>query len=140
MNTLEDTPAVGPVTSLKSILATGELPDDYQKQLLVTFLESLESLESKAPTAAVLPSQPDITDNSERGPPPIDRLVSMKELPDLTGFSRRSILRMIAEGTFPQPIRINARCNRWRMSVVQKWINELEAKTRGAECPVVCQK
>lgn len=122
------------VTSLKSILSTGQLPDDNQKQQLFAFLESLpiQLLEDDD-----LPAQPDITSNSAQGPP-VDRLVSMRDLPDITGYSRRSLLRMVQEGTFPPPIRVNQRCNRWRMSAVQQWINELETKARGAAVPLVC--
>tara|TARA_R110001592_G_scaffold363248_4_gene682159 strand:- start:7923 stop:8120 length:198 start_codon:yes stop_codon:yes gene_type:complete len=58
--------------------------------------------------------------------PEIDRLVGMRDLPEITGYSRRSIYRLLERDEFPQPIRINSRCNRWRLSAVMQWIDDLE--------------
>ena len=127
MNTLA-APA-GHVTSLKSILATGEKPDADLKEQLIAFLENLES---KAPTTAAIPSQPDITDNSAQGPP-VDRFVTMRQLPDITAYSKRSLLRMVAAGTFPEPIRMSARRNVWRLSAVKAWMDSISSTVTAKE-------
>ena len=123
MNALEVTPAAGPVSILKSLVTTGAAPDDEQKQVLLGFLDSLES---KLPTAVALPSQPDITNNSAQGPPE-DRLLRMKEVEKMVNYSRRTISVMVEAGVFPPPIRMNSRCHRWRLSSIQEYIAELEA-------------
>jgi predicted DNA-binding transcriptional regulator AlpA len=67
-----------------------------------------------------------------------ERLISMRQLPDITGYSRRKILDMVSKDEFPQPIRMNARCNRWRLSTVMQWINDVEATAQGNDIPHVC--
>ena len=64
-----------------------------------------------------------------------DRFVTMKQLPEYTGFSRRWMLDRIAESTFPQPIRVNSRKNLWRLSAVMQWMNEFEAAHTGVQKP-----
>lgn len=67
-----------------------------------------------------------------------ERLISMRELPSIVGYSRRKILDMVSKDQFPHPIRMSARCNRWRLSAVLKWIDDTEAAAQGAAIPLIC--
>ncbi|MAT93994.1 MAG: transcriptional regulator [Halioglobus sp.] len=69
-----------------------------------------------------------------------DRLVPPVEVARLIGYSRSKLDHMVRDGEFPQPIRINSRCVRWRESVVQQWIDQLEADCANNPVPVVCGK
>lgn len=44
-----------------------------------------------------------------------------------TGLSRSSIYAMMAEGSFPKPVRIGKRAVAWRSSEVHAWIEAREA-------------
>lgn len=46
-------------------------------------------------------------------------------------ISRNTLLKMIATGNFPQPLRLTGRCLRWREQVVSDWLVKME---RAAEC------
>jgi excisionase family DNA binding protein len=50
------------------------------------------------------------------------RLLTIKELSKLLSISTRSILRRVAEGTLPRPIRIGASV-RWNHAEISRWIN-----------------
>lgn len=50
----------------------------------------------------------------------IHRLMSVKSL---TGLSRSTIYRLIAEGNFPKPIKLGARASGWRQSEIEAWID-----------------
>lgn len=41
-----------------------------------------------------------------------------------TGRSKSSILRDVAAGTFPKPVRIGARAIAWEAAAVDRWIAE----------------
>jgi prophage regulatory protein len=51
-----------------------------------------------------------------------DRLVGIKEVQTLIGMGPSSIYAWTREGKFPQPVRLSARCTRWKMSQLQSWI------------------
>jgi prophage regulatory protein len=57
---------------------------------------------------------------------PYDRIVRMKELPEIVGYSRASIYRRIAEGTFVAPLRLGPNTVGWRLSTIQAWLESLE--------------
>lgn len=61
--------------------------------------------------------------------------VGIRELVELTGFSRATIFRRMAERDFPQPL--SRRPLRWRVGAVARWMDEREAdeaeKTRRIE-------
>ena len=48
------------------------------------------------------------------------RLIDLKSVESLTGLTGRTIYRLLAEGSFPQPVRISKRAIRW-------WSNEIDA-------------
>lgn len=53
--------------------------------------------------------------------PQLDRFLKRKEVEAVTGYSKPSIYRLIAQGEFPKPIAFNSRCVRWRESDVAAW-------------------
>lgn len=54
-----------------------------------------------------------------------ERLLKRREVEEITGFSRTTIYRLMAEGAFPRPLRIGENSVRWRMSDLQKWMEAL---------------
>jgi prophage regulatory protein len=50
------------------------------------------------------------------------RLLRRREVEDRVGLRRSEIYRRIAEGTFPKPLRLGARCVRWPEPAVDAWI------------------
>ena len=55
-----------------------------------------------------------------------EQLYRRKEVESLTGLSRSSIYKMMAEGTFPKPVHLTAKAVAWRDSDLNKWISELQ--------------
>ena len=55
----------------------------------------------------------------------MDRLLKIAEVQELTGLSRSTIYKKIAEGVLPAPIRLSRRCSRWRDSELQEAIEAL---------------
>ena len=54
----------------------------------------------------------------------IDRFARMKEAEKITGKSRATIYRDMEAGTFPQAVKIGQRAIGWRISDLEKWIND----------------
>lgn len=74
--------------------------------------------DTAAEAVRTVPSCPSSATAIER----IDRLIPMAELCAITSFSKASIYRKIAEGTFPAPLKIGASRVAWRSSQVESWI------------------
>lgn len=53
--------------------------------------------------------------------PTLDRFLPLETVLDLTGLSRYTLYRKIAAGTFPNHIKFNRRCCRWRQSEIALW-------------------
>lgn len=69
------------------------------------------------------PQDPDDRSAADAGTPDkFDRLLSMKEVQGLIGMGPSSIYAWARDGRFVQPIRLGARCTRWKLSQVQAWI------------------
>ncbi|ENR6546211.1 AlpA family transcriptional regulator [Vibrio cholerae] len=51
------------------------------------------------------------------------RLITLREVIELTSISRSSIYKYISENKFPQRISVGERSVRWVESEVQEWIN-----------------
>jgi prophage regulatory protein len=52
----------------------------------------------------------------------VDRLIDMKQLEPMVCLKRSAINERVKEGSFVQPVRLSARCTRFRLSEVQAWI------------------
>lgn len=64
--------------------------------------------------------------DDKRSFPAADRWFRIGEVTALLGLSEATIYRMLAQGEFPQPVRISSRTVRWRESVMRKWMQERE--------------
>lgn len=56
-----------------------------------------------------------------------DRLITDKEVAHLLGASRSWPWKLVQEGKFPTPIKLSARCTRWRLSAVREWMADPQA-------------
>jgi len=52
------------------------------------------------------------------------RIISLKEVMDLTSLARSTIYKYVALGTFPLPLSVGECCVRWLESEVHEWILE----------------
>lgn len=52
-------------------------------------------------------------------------LLTAAQFADLLGVNVRTLRRLLARGTIPQPIRYNRRLVRWKRSVVKQYIDDL---------------
>ena len=53
-----------------------------------------------------------------------ERLMRAKEVYAMIGVSEASFYRMLRQGRFPAGLRLGPSMIRWRLSVVDGWINE----------------
>ncbi|MGX5659385.1 helix-turn-helix transcriptional regulator [Castellaniella ginsengisoli] len=51
-----------------------------------------------------------------------DRLIADREVAHLIGASRSWPWKLARDGRFPKPIKLSARCTRWRLSDVRAWM------------------
>lgn len=52
-------------------------------------------------------------------------LLTADDVADLLGVSKRTLWRLTAAGTLPQPIRFNRKLVRWKGAAVRAWIESL---------------
>ena len=57
-------------------------------------------------------------------PPQLERLLTVQQVQLATSFSRTTIYRMVADGTFPEPMKIGKARIAWRSSAVRDWMAE----------------
>jgi prophage regulatory protein len=53
-----------------------------------------------------------------------DALLKLPLVTALTGLSSSSIYRKVAAGLFPPPVRLGARCSRWKAGCVNYWLRQ----------------
>ena len=58
---------------------------------------------------------------SAEWPGPIPRFMRLEDVIELTCLARSTIYRMVAEHTFPAPVRCGARAIRFRQNEVAEW-------------------
>jgi prophage regulatory protein len=52
-----------------------------------------------------------------------DALIDIRVVRAMVGFtSSPPIYDRVRKGTFPQPVRLSARCTRWKVSAVRAWL------------------
>lgn len=51
-----------------------------------------------------------------------DRFLRLNAVLDMTGLSRSTLYRKIAQGTFPPQVKIATRCAGWRQSAITDWL------------------
>ena len=57
------------------------------------------------------------------------RLMRRDEVLHVCGISRSTLHEMVADGTFPRPVRINARAVGWRVADVIAWLESRPVAT-----------
>lgn len=55
-----------------------------------------------------------------------DRFVRMNELASMLGIAQSTIYRLIKENKFPKQIKLTERTVVWRLSVINKWVEDKE--------------
>ena len=53
-----------------------------------------------------------------------ERLISIKEMMGLIGKARPTLHKMVKEGRFPEPVKVNNRTIGWTESSYQNWIDQ----------------
>ena len=51
-----------------------------------------------------------------------DALLRIKTVAEQVGLSVATIYRKLDEGQFPQPVRLGARCTRWKAADIRAWV------------------
>lgn len=57
---------------------------------------------------------------------PVNRLLKISEVSELTALARATIYVRIKSGEFPLPVKLGGRSVAWRQSDVQAWIDGLD--------------
>ena len=57
------------------------------------------------------------------------RLIRRPDVQHVTGLSRSTIYAMMAEGTFPKPVKLGKRAVAWREADVTAWLESRETRT-----------
>ena len=52
----------------------------------------------------------------------LPELLTLGDLAELLRLNRRTIQRMASGGKLPKPIRLSARCTRWRREEIVEWL------------------
>ena len=59
-----------------------------------------------------------------------DRFIRMNELSPMLGLAQSTIYRLIKENKFPKQIKLTERTVVWRLSVINKWVEDKENSTK----------
>lgn len=54
-----------------------------------------------------------------------DKLITLKNVKEMTGWGRTTIWKMVKEGKMPQPVNNQMRYNQWRQSDIENFIENL---------------
>ncbi|MBW2187062.1 MAG: AlpA family phage regulatory protein [Deltaproteobacteria bacterium] len=57
----------------------------------------------------------------------IERFLRIKQLLEIVPLGKSTVWKLVAEGKFPQPIKLSERCTAWRESDIQQWMDKLSA-------------
>lgn len=66
---------------------------------------------------------------------PALRLLRLPDVMVRVGLRRTALYSMVAAGTFPQPVRLGARCSAWSESEVVDWIRARLAARKQPSAP-----
>ncbi|WP_321926906.1 helix-turn-helix transcriptional regulator [Paraburkholderia guartelaensis] len=58
----------------------------------------------------------------------IDPVLRLPEVLEIVRVGRTTLLKMVKDGTFPQPLHLTARIRVWRLSAVQKFLVSAEGE------------
>ena len=60
-------------------------------------------------------------------------IVGFKELTSKIGLSRWTVIRLLADGKFPKPIKLSSMRRGWRESVIDAWLDNGGVKEEDAQ-------
>lgn len=63
---------------------------------------------------------------------PAERFLRLGDVLERTALSRSTIYKKIQDGDFPPPVKVSLRASRWRLSAVERWMEEKASITGGA--------
>lgn len=52
-----------------------------------------------------------------------NRFLKLSEVTHLTGLARSTIYEMMEAGTFPRPLKIGPKAVRWRLDIIEQWMD-----------------
>jgi prophage regulatory protein len=55
-----------------------------------------------------------------------NRCVRMRQVCEMTGMSKASVYRKMADGTFPHSFKIGESMSAWRVATIEAWIADKE--------------
>ena len=58
-----------------------------------------------------------------------ERLLTVKEVVELSGLTRRTVYTQMREGRFPTCLKLGERAVRWRLSEIEEWLAGLPRAT-----------
>jgi len=59
-----------------------------------------------------------------------EQLLKLDRVLEMVGFGQATVRRWVAEGRFPQPVRVQGRAVRWVRSEVLQWIQDQVTQDR----------
>ena len=68
-----------------------------------------------------------IASTTQRAVMPARMFVRMPTVIQATGLGRPTIYRLVANGTFPPPVRLGPRAVGWRWSDLDRWVSRAES-------------
>ena len=57
-------------------------------------------------------------------PPPTERFLKLSDVTRQVGLGKTFVYNEVQAGRFPRPVKIGARASRWRLSDINKWMDE----------------
>ena len=65
-----------------------------------------------------------VNGNNQKGPIMSVKILRRTEVEQIVGLSRSTLYAMMAENTFPKPIKLGKRAVGWPDNVIETWIEE----------------
>jgi prophage regulatory protein len=57
-----------------------------------------------------------------------NRLLNISAVVEMCGISRSQVYKRVADGTFPQPVKLSSTLNLWSFNELQQWVADLLAR------------
>lgn len=62
---------------------------------------------------------------------PVDRFLKLEAVMEITSWGKTAIYKNVKEGSFPAPVKLDARRVAWSSSSVAAWVEAKKSETRG---------
>ncbi len=67
-----------------------------------------------------------VSEQQDNNSATFNRCVRIRQVCEMTGMSKASVYRKMADGTFPKSFKIGERMSAWRVSTFEAWITDRE--------------